>query len=859
MAKLGLFFFLFGFIRIFTPSLQAQSVCKELKSGWEFRQYNLGEWLPATVPGTVHTDLLANKKIEDPFYRTQEKELQWIDKVLWEYRTEFSLEDSLAAKGRKRLVFYGLDTYAEIFLNEERIGSTDNMFRTWTFDLSDKLRKGKNSLRILFRSPTLQGLKDMTHYGLKLPADNDQSFQGGWGDNKMSVFTRKAPYHYGWDWGPRLVTSGIWRPVVLEFWDGLKVEDLFIRQEQVQAKAARLKAEIRIYSEKEQNADLTLSANDDRLFSRNVRLVRGENRLEIPFVISNPRLWWCNGLGEPHLYTFLLRIEDAQHRKDRYQVRTGLRSLRLVRKPDARGETFYFELNGRPVFAKGANYIPNDVFLPRVTPEDYRKVIADAAEAHMNMIRIWGGGIYEDDYFYRLCDENGIMVWQDFMFACAMYPGSDDFLENVRKEAEENVIRLRNHPCIALWCGNNEIGVAWREGAPGGWGWKQRYTPEEREKIFAAYKALFHRILPEVVNRYTDGDDYWPSSPMAGSGETDFEIQPGNRGDNHYWGVWHGKHRLEEYARNVGRFVSEYGFQSFPDFHTVQTYTLPEDYDISSEVMASHQRSGIGNLRIKEYMGWYYTVPRDFEQFLYMSQVLQARAMRLALQAHRRAMPYCMGSLIWQLNDCWPVASWSTTDYYHHWKAAHYAIRESCKTVIQAPEKNGDTLKLWVVNDSLRDIKGSCTVELLDFNGNRLNKITRPFQAASNASTLIATVDLKDFLQGRPENETFALLSIKNKHRIWDEQTFYFVLPKDLRLLVNPEISVLPIRKGDQYYVQVSTRHLALDVLFYSPERFLFFEKNYMDLIPGKMYTIPIRDKISADEVFSIKTRYVNP
>lgn len=407
----------------------------------------------------------------------------------------------------------------------------------------------------------------------------------------------------------------------------------------------------------------------------------------------------------------------------------------------------------------------------------------------MNMLRIWGGGIYEDDYFYELCDRNGIMIWQDFMFACAMYPGNPEFLENVRQEAADNLIRLRNHPCIALWCGNNEIGVAWRHNSPGGWGWKQKYSTEEQERIFQAYQDIFHRILPEAVEKYTDDMAYWPSSPMSGPGESDFELLPGTSGDNHYWGVWHGKHRLEAFADNVGRFVSEYGFQSFPEFETVKKYTVPEDYNIESDVMASHQRSGIGNLRIKEYMSWYYRVPENFEQFLYMSQVLQAKAMDIAMRTHRRAMPYCMGSLLWQLNDCWPVASWSTTDYYHNWKAAHYAVREACKPVIVVPRKNGSQLELWVVNDRLKKVKGNCIVELQDFEGNVLNRIQADFSAEGNRSVLIDHIGSDRLLKNHPREKTLAVVTLRNGNKILDEHHVYFTEPKNLDLPAHPRIT----------------------------------------------------------------------
>ena len=640
---------------------------QELGNNWQFRQYHIGKWLPAEVPGTVHTDLINNGIIEDPFYRDNEKHIQWIDKADWEYELRFQVDEQLAGQKHKQLVFQGLDTWCDITLNGQPLLSTNNMFRTWKADVSGLLSGKENILHLRFRSPIRQSMEEMEKYGLPLPASNDQSENGGMGPNRVSVFSRKAPYHFGWDWGPRLVTSGIWRPIFLEGWDDLNIEQVFIEQPQVTPVQADLKASVRLTTEHHEKLIAEVKCDSRILAKSEVETQPGENRLTLPFTIKKPRLWWSNGLGKANLYSFRIDLKKDGKVVASREVTTGLRSLKLVRRQDTQGETFYFELNGIPVFAKGVNAIPNDVFLPRISRSDYEKMVTDAANANMNMIRIWGGGIYEDDYFYELCDRHGIMVWQDFMFACAMYPGNPEFLENVKQEAVDNVIRLRNHPCIALWCGNNEIDAAWR-----GWGWKREYTQQQQERIFKAYTDVFHRLLPEVIEKYTDGDDYWPSSPMSGPEIGDHEIRPANRGDNHYWGVWHEKHKFEEYEKNIGRFISEHGFQSFPEFETVRQYTLPEDYDIESEIMSAHQRSGIGNLRIREYMGWYYQVPEDFGQMLYMSQVLQARAMRIAMETHRRHMPYCMGSLVWQLNDCWPVASWASIDYFGRWKALHY-------------------------------------------------------------------------------------------------------------------------------------------------------------------------------------------
>ncbi|MGM0376692.1 MAG: glycoside hydrolase family 2 protein, partial [Bacteroidota bacterium] len=436
----------------------------QLNNAWEFSQAALQEWCPAKVPGTVHTDLYHNQLIGDPFYRTNERDQQWIDKVDWEYRTLFDVSPEVLAHDMIELVFYGLDTYAYIFLNGHFLQKTDNMFRTWRVDLKSQIKEGTNELLVYFRSAVKKGLADQAHYGMRLPAVNDQSENGGLGPNKLSVFSRKAGFHYGWDWGPRFVTSGIWRPIELRAWNLIHLDAVHIQQQNISDEAAHLNA--RLTFEAIEDADIKViienAETEEHLTEEHYRIEAGQQEADLPFSIQNPRLWWTNGLGEPHLYQFKITVLLNGEIHTTREVRTGLRRIRLVRQPDLHGESFYFELNGVPVFAKGSNYIPSDVFLPRVDTSQYRQIISSAAEANMNMIRVWGGGIYEEDIFYDLCDEMGIMVWQDFMFACSLYPGTDEFLENVRQEAVDNVVRLRNHPSLVLWCGNNEINTMWQ-------------------------------------------------------------------------------------------------------------------------------------------------------------------------------------------------------------------------------------------------------------------------------------------------------------------------------------------------------------------------------------------------------------
>ena len=827
----------------------------ELKNGWTYQEVDGAHQGAAMVPGTIHTDLLNNKQIEDPFYRTNEKDLQWIDKKDWVYQTTFNVSKETLGKDESELHFYGLDTYADVYLNDKLILEAFNMHREWNVDVKKYLKEGENNLKVYLHSPVKKGLELYDKSAYAYPASNDQSENGGLGEKKISVFTRKAGYHYGWDWGPRFVTSGIWRKVELRSWNDVKIESVFIKQPEVNKELAKLVAEVKIKALKPTNADVVITyANGQTVAATTgVVLEKGSNSVSIPFEIAKPKLWWSNGLGAPNMYDFVAQIKVHGSAISNKKVSAGLRSVKLIRETDKEGETFLFELNGVRVFAKGANYIPNDSFLPRVTKKNYEKVVADAVDANMNMLRIWGGGIYENDYFYELCDKNGIMVWQDFMFACSMYPGDDVMLKNIEQEAIDNVTRLRNHPSIVLWCGNNEINTAWHHYGKGGWGWKQRYTKAQQEEIHKAYTDIFHVVLPKVVEDLTELD-YWPSSPQSGYEPNNHASYESTSGDTHYWGVWHALHRFEDFEKYKSRFMSEYGFQSFPDFESVQTYTIPDDYNIESKVMAAHQRSGIGNLRIKEYLSWYYNVPDDFEEFLYMSQVLQAHGIRMAIEAHRRAMPYCMGSLYWQINDCWPVASWSSTDYYHKWKAVHYSVKNAFEPILLSTVNNGDNVDVFVVSDLLEDKVADLELKLLDFDGNVLHTENNEIIVQKNTSTQLKAFHTKG--KKFSKKSSVLVLNLKVNGKTIGTKYHYFVHPKDLELK-EPEILVSIDEIDGVSYLNVTSNTLVRNLYLYDERSGLVLEDNYFDLLSGetkKVKVVKCSNRVNSE---SVNFRYI--
>lgn len=799
---------------------------------WQFRQANEGEWRQAVVPGFVHTDLIKNDLIEDPFYGTNERDLQWIDKQDWEYQSTIFIDQAQLKQDRIELVFHGLDTYATVYLNDREILTTNNMFRTYKIDVKADLIEGENQLRIYFKSPITEDLPKLEALGYHLPAGNDDSEMGGLGDQKISIFARKAPYHYGWDWGPRFVTSGIWRDVELVAWSELTITDFYINQKNISAEKAELIAELEVESVSNWQGELEITTGD-LSWRKNVQLEAGQNKVTLELAIDQPKLWWSRGLGDPHQYAFTAQLKEAGQLASEEKVTTGLRSARLVREPDEHGSSFYIELNGVPVFAKGANHIPNDSFVTEVTEERYRYEIESAIAANMNMLRVWGGGIYEPDVFYRLCDEYGILVWQDFMFACSMYPGDEEFLANVKQEAIDNVKRLRSHPSVVLWCGNNEIDYAWAHFNPrAGWGWKNDYDEETREKIWADYKKIFHNILADVTSEYAPHEPYWPSSPLVAI--TDDINQHASRvsgsGDAHFWEVWHGKKPFDEYGKNVGRFMTEYGFQSFPELRTIATFAEEKDYAIESEVMLHHQKNGGGNQRIRTYMEQYLPSPKDFPSFLYMSHVLQAEGIKEAIEAHRRNMPYCMGTLYWQINDCWPVASWSSMDYYGRWKALHYIAKESFKDEALMFEQTADALNVYAVSDKLEVKQAELKLALKTLTGEILEEKQMTVEVKPNQSTELTTFDLTTLI-GDNAKETLVMAGelVIDSEQI-DEKKHYFVPIKDLPLQ-KAEITVKRLDEAGQF--EISTDQFAKSIWLDTDERG-YFSENYFDLLPGE-------------------------
>ena len=819
----------------------------EISENWTFKNNVDSFWLEASVPGDVHMDLLKNGLIEDPFYRLNEHDLQWIDKTDWEYKTEFDLSKKDINSHSLSLDFHGIDTYSSIYLNDSLIATTDNMFIGKTVDIKSFAKLGKNKLYVKLYSPINKGVKlhDSLGYDISSFNANDLAEIGKVeGNKRVSVFTRKAPYHYGWDWGPRLVTSGIWQPINIKKWNYFNIEDLYIKQKTLD-ESASLVAEIEVESYLEIDEMISEIYVDNQKVSTDLIYInKGANKIEIPFTIKDYELWWPNGMGDQNMYEIKVKLQSNNNFVTTSK-RIGLREINLVTSEDSIGNNFYFEVNKKTVFMKGVNYIPQDIFLNRVSDDKYEELLNSAVDANMNMIRVWGGGIYENEIFYNLCDEKGLLVWQDFMFACAMYPGDQEFLKSVEQEAEFNVKRLRGHPSIALWCGNNEVRSAWKN-----WGWEkdviENQSPEIANEISKAYDDVFHKILPKVVNNLDSSTAYWPSSPGSTfSGGTESYTS----GDAHYWGVWWGKENFESYNQKVPRFMSEFGFQSFPEFSSIDKYTNESDYSIYSDVMKSHQRSSIGNKTIEDYMLRYYNKPKSFKGYLYVSQILQAYGVSMGMEAHRRNKGYSMGSLYWQLNDCWPVASWSSIDYFGKWKALHYSTKKAFQPVLISFFKSDSEIELHIISDLLESKEVNLNLKVLSFSGDILYETNKNYSLQQNSTMKVDSLSIDWLNKNFDPKSSLLVASLFSKEKEISNNIYYLTKFKDI-ILTKPLIEYEINELTNTFEVSLTSKNLVKNV-FVDIASSQNFSDNYFDMIPGKEYKISINkeESLTLDDI----------
>lgn len=808
-----------------------------LNGTWQLQQLGETAVFPATVPGCVHTDLLTAGQIPDPFYRDNELGQLWIGEKDWRYWRTFTVPADFLAHQQVRLCCEGLDTLATIRLNGQLVAQTDNMFRTWEFDAKPFLQVGENNIEIEFASALQYGRSCQTSRYLHNWSIKGQHMDG-WS------WVRKEQCSFGWDWGTCLPSAGIWRTISLLAYSTARLQAVHIRQDHSQPGQVTLACttEIEQVGSGEVTAVFNVSEASPQggVLSTQYSVLSKEVKAEL--VVTEPQLWWPNGLGEQPLYEVQVQLLQNGRIVDTTTQRIGLRTLTLERHPDQWGESFYFAVNGVPFFAKGANWIPADSFVNRVTPERYASLLNSAVSANMNMLRVWGGGIYEEDIFYDLCDELGICVWQDFMFACAAYPAFDEtFMASVQAEAQDNVRRLRHHPCIALWCGNNEIeqGLVGDDWTPFTMSWQD-------------YGKLFDQLLRQVVETLDPDGNYWPGSPHSPHGDRRDSNNP-QWGDAHLWSVWHGKEPFEWYRTCGHRFNSEFGFQSFPEPQTIAQFTLPQDRNITSFVMEHHQRSGIGNQTIIHYMLDWFRLPHSFEMTLWLSQIVQGMAMKYAVEHWRRSMPRGMGTLYWQLNDCWPVASWSSLDYYGRWKALHYMARHfNAPWLVSGVEDvaNG-TAEIHVTSDKRQTAQGEVRWYLTTVQGESVADGIYTVDIAAGQNQKVAVLELRPFLAQHSSRNLLLWLELLVADELVSTNLVLFARPKHLEL-PQPvfEKTVERVENG-RYHITLTASYPALWVWLTLPNHAATFSDNFVHLRPNcpTHFTLTLAENLSQEQV----------
>jgi len=852
--------FLAGALLMPALAVAAAQATRTLDRGWQVRlaagdahaasHPRAARWFSATVPGSVQTDLMAAGLVADPLLDQNEAAIQWVGLSDWVYRTDFQVDQGTLARRHAELVFDGLDTFAEVYLNGHKLLAADNMFRRWSAPVKPWLQAGTNTLEVRLYSPIKRLQPWLKRQPYALPGEFDSAFGDEPKGLQTANYVRKAAYQYGWDWGPRIVTEGIWQPVHLESWDALRVTGLHVGQQHLDERTAQLDVALDVEADGARSLPLAiklLGPNGEpvRSLTRTVDMAAGHHRLRVPVEIDHPKRWYPVGYGAQDMYTVQVRLGDDQAPLYRASREIGLRTVELRREPDRWGRSFAFVVNGIPVFAKGANLIPFDSFPTRVDEARMRQVLAAARDAHMNMLRVWGGGYYLPDAFYAMADRMGLMVWQDFMFGGAIPPRDAAFVANVRQEAIEQVERLSGHPSIVLWCGNNEVQSSWLS-----WGdrkaLQRKLPPAESERIRQGMAELFGEVLREVVAEHDADVPYWPSSPSQGG---DGFANSLDEGDYHYWDVWSGEAKpATAYLEVTPRFQSEYGLQSFPDLRTIRAFAGAGPLQADAPVLRAHQKfdGGNGNRRLLDYVRREYGEPKDFPALVYLSQVMQADGIALAAQHLRAARPRSMGSLYWQLNDLWPGATWSSIDSYGRWKALQFRARRFYAPLLVAALRHEGETTVSLVSDRTAPIDARWRLRLMDLAGKVLRDESHDVTLAPLASTQVARYTDAQLLAGADPRATFAVFDLIEDGKLVSRNPVFFALPKALHL-PRPDIQTQLTPAAQGYTLTLATDALARDVWVSFGDLDAAPSDNGFDLLPGEPVTLAVDSKASVE------------
>lgn len=803
----------------------------ELNSGWKFKEaFQPSQYLPASVPGTIHTDLLANKLIPDPFIGTNEDKVQWAENKTWEYVNEFTCDKSVLKESHIELNFEGLDTYAKVYLNDSLILTSKNMFVAYTVDVKRWI-KAKNTLKIIFL-PASQLIAE------NRAAAGNIEYPGG-----DRTYIRKAQYQFGWDWGPRLVTCGIWKPLKLVAWSGLKIIDTHFQTEEISGRNATASLRLHYLADCKKQLLYTIQINGKSVESGTLKTFNRNDTNEVifPITISDVKLWWPNGFGEAYRYDIRVILEEGKYR-DEAAMKCGVRKIHWENRS---GKGFYPHINGVRVFCKGANWIPQDNFVPRVTESTTESQLKDMQQLNMNMIRVWGGGVYESEQFYSMCDSLGLMVWQDLMFACSMYPYNVHFKHSdLESEVQQITTRTSKHCSVVMLCGDNENYEGWTN-----WGWQKQFNYDKKteDAIYSDY-IDFNSHMNGIMSSSLlyDTYAYWSSSPKNGWGRKEAYTE----GDVHYWGVWWGDEPFTAYESHVGRFVSEYGFQGCPSVHTFREMGADVSAWLNDSTIRQHQKHPTGYQTISRYMKRDYGIDTlSGENYIYFSQVLQRDAMRTAIEAHRRAMPYCMGTLFWQYNDCWPVTSWSVVDYYGRKKMAWHELKRLYAPIMTSVWTTSDSVFVSIINEFESPVAGELVFDWNDFNGksfySKILRVSIPV-VSSEIHFRLAKAELSKLL---PLNEGYIHVQFipfdQNKYSNADRVA---TLCKYSELkLPAPSYSFTANSEntGNVKRFTFTSKVFMKDVMFYFADPDAEFSLNGFDALPGVSYNVELNTKQS--------------
>lgn len=806
----------------------------DLSGIWELRGKEGAETYPARVPGDVHSALLEAGRIPDPYWGKNELDVQWVGRQDWVYSRTFVVDEDMLNETSAFLNCDCLDTITEIYINERLIGTTDNMFRRYRFEVKDALKVGENNITIVFRSAENTAIERSKHVPYEIPMC-EYVIQ-----SPHINLVRKVPCHGGWDWGPCLMVAGIYGDIYLGATSMGRLEYVYTEQEHLDNECiVDVTCEVYSYSDAVTTLKVTLGDIEE---SKEVKLEPGLNKVSTRIPVENPKLWWPNGYGDQPLYDLSVQIAGDEVRK-----KLGLRSLEIINEEDEIGLSFKLRVNGVDIFCKGANWIPIDALPQRHTRERYEDLLKSAVAANMNMIRVWGGGQYEKDAFYELCDELGILVWHDFMFSCSLYPATKEFLSNVREEVIHQVKRLRDHACIALWCGNNEC--------LGALGWFES-SQKNRDRYVVDYDRLYEGTIGNAVREADPTRLYWPSSPCGGPDDYSGCWRDDSRGDMHYWKVWHEGASFDAYYEVVPRFCSEFGYQSFPSLDTVRTFAPEDQLNPTSPIMEHHQRNISGNAKILEMMARYFRIPEGFDNFVYLSQVQQALAIKTAVEYWRRLRPVCMGTLYWQLNDNWPVCSWSSLEYGGKWKLLHYAAKRFYAPVnICAFQGSDGFVEVWVTSDLQEEFDCELDIEVLDFAGDVQLKDAFNMTVPAMDSKLIKRYKVSDIAPS--PDACFMHMTLKRDGNECCYNTHFFTEYKRCSLAV-PNIET-EVREGKNgFEVRLSTDKPAFFVSLNANGVAGEFDDNWFTLLNGKdrVCVFLPKEKVTLDEFKSALTIY---